>query len=319
MRRPIGAVHPGGLVVALALDAVWGEPPPQLHPVVWAGRFLSRAQRFVPSCPSRRASALGGVAWATGALVTVGAATVVSRCADRLPTPIAPLATGTVLWPLLSGRMLFAEVAGVERGLATGLPEGRAALSRLVSRDTASLTATEVRAAAIESLAENLSDSYVATLLWVAVAGLPGAALHRFANTADAMWGYRNPRWEHAGKVAALADDLLNLAPARVTAVLLAGVRPSLLRHARHEARRTPSPNGGWPMGTLALRLDVRLPKEGVYVLHPTGRDPTAQDLATALSIARRAAAVAALAVTTTLTVAALIAVTARPHPQGAA
>lgn len=306
MKGPARAVLPGGLLVALVLDATWGEPPPRLHPVVWAGHFLSRAQTVVPSSPPGRAGVLGGMAWAGGALVSVGAATALSRCSRRLPAPIAALVTGTALWPLLSGRMLLAEVAGVERALATGVPEGRAALSRLVSRDTSSLTATEVRSAAIESLAENLSDAYVATLFWMALTGLPGAALHRYANTADAMWGYRTARWEHAGKVTARVDDLLNLAPARVTAVLLAGVRPSLLWRARREARRTPSPNGGWPMGTLALRLDVRLPKAGAYVLHPAGRDPTADDLAAALATARRAAVAAAVAACTAMTMAAL-------------
>ena len=78
-----------------------------------------------------------------------------------------------------------------------------------------------MRGAAIESLAENLSDSVVAPLLWYVVAGLPGAALYRFANTADACWGYRSPRWRYAGTVAARADDALNLVPARLTALLL--------------------------------------------------------------------------------------------------
>lgn len=315
MKGRTRAVAGGGLLVALVLDATWGEPPLRLHPVVWAGQFLSRVQTVVPSSPPGPAGVLGGVAWASGALISVGAGTALSRCARRLPAPIAALVTGTALWPLLSGRMLLAEVAGVERALATGVPEGRVALSHLVSRDTSSLTAPEVRAAAIESLAENLSDAYVATLFWVVLAGLPGAALHRYANTADAMWGYRTARWEHAGKVAARVDDLLNLAPARLTAALLAGGRPSLLLRARSEARRTPSPNGGWPMGALALRLDVRLPKAGVYVLHPTGRDPTAHDLTAALATARRAAVAAAVAACTAMTIAALI--TPSP-PEGA-
>jgi adenosylcobinamide-phosphate synthase len=203
---------------------------------------------------------------------------------------------GVALWPLLSARMLLAEVDAVERALGEDLPRGRATLSRIVSRDTSDLTSTEVRSGAIESLAENLSDSVVAPLLWFVVGGLPAAALHRYANTADACWGYRTPRWRHAGRVAARADDALNLLPARATALLLARPDPRL----PGEARRTSSPNAGWPMAALALRLDVRLAKPGHHALNPGGADPGPADVAAALRAARRttviAVALAALA-----------------------
>ena len=151
----------------------------------------------------------------------------------------------------------------------------------------------EVVGAAIESLAENLNDSVVAPLFWFAVAGLPGAALYRLANTADAMWGYRGMRegryWEWAGKWAAHADDVLSWLPARITALLLAlaggGVRPRALAR---EARRTPSPNSGWPMAAMALVLDVRLTKPGVYQLHAQGRAPGAPDVARAETVASK-------------------------------
>jgi adenosylcobinamide-phosphate synthase len=135
-------------------------------------------------------------------------------------------------------------------------------------------------------LAENLSDSVIAPLFWFALLGLPGAALYRFANTADAMWGYRE-RWEWAGKFAARADDLLNLIPARITALglLVVGERPwILLGRLPREASRTASPNSGWPMGALALSLDVRLRKPDVYVLNSTGSAPSDADMATALN-----------------------------------
>ncbi|WP_436639257.1 CobD/CbiB family cobalamin biosynthesis protein, partial [Paracidovorax avenae] len=131
-----------------------------------------------------------------------------------------------LLKPLLAWRMLRDEVVAVEDALAQSLEAGRERLSRLVSRDVHALQAVQVRESAIESLAENLNDSVVAPLFWFALLGLPGAALYRFANTADAMWGYPGMRggryWQWAGKWAARADDVLSWVPARITAVLLA-------------------------------------------------------------------------------------------------
>src|SRR5690606_3824928 len=127
------------------------------------------------------------------------------------------LALGLLLKPMFSWRMLRDEVHAVEQALGESLAAGRARLAWLVSRDVSALDASQVRESAIESLAENLNDSVVAPLFWFAVAGLPGAALYRFANTADAMWGYRGERhgrdWTWAGKWAARADDLLSWLP----------------------------------------------------------------------------------------------------------
>ena len=177
---------------------------------------------------------------------------------------------------------------------------GRARLTHLVSRDVRTLDEGAVRESAIESLAENLNDSVVAPLFWFLLLGLPGAALYRFANTADAMWGYRGERhglvWEWAGKWAARADDVLSWLPARLTALLLT-LPCSLAFRGRvgvgaraliRQAGLTPSPNSGWPMAAMALRLGVRLAKPGVYVLNPAGREPTAADTRCAAARAGR-------------------------------
>jgi adenosylcobinamide-phosphate synthase len=188
-------------------------------------------------------------------------------------------------------------VAAVEQSLTQGIDSGRARLALIVSRDTTQLDSSEVRESALESLAENLSDSVIAPLFWFAIFGLPGAAVYRFANTADAMWGYRG-RWEWAGKFAARTDDLLNLVPARITALglLLAGPnRIAVLRRLPQEAARTASPNSGWPMGALALSLNVRLRKPRVYALNVNGSAPSAQDTATGLRRAEATAWIVAL------------------------
>jgi adenosylcobinamide-phosphate synthase len=190
---------------------------------------------------------------------------------------VAAALLALLLKPLLAWRMLHDEELAVEVALGQSLPAGRAQLSRLVSRDVSALTAVQVRESAIESLAENLNDSVVAPLFWFALLGLPGAALYRFANTADAIWGYPGMRggryWQWAGKWAARADDVLSWVPARITALLMAaGAKGLPLRSLARQARKTPSPNSGWPMAAMALALGVRLAKPGVYTLNSQGR-----------------------------------------------
>jgi adenosylcobinamide-phosphate synthase len=283
------------ILLALLLDHLFGEPPARWHPVVWMGAYLSRIGRTLPDLPPGAAFAGGALAWCGGGvlvLVPVLAATWALRAA---PVWLAVPLGAVLLKPLLSLRLLLDEVAGVEDALAEGLEAGRARLARIVSRDTSALSAGQVRESALESLSENLSDSLVAPLFWYALLGLPGAALYRFANTADAMWGYRG-RWEWAGKWAARADDLLNLIPARLTALVLLGPpRPGALAALMREARRTPSPNSGWPMAALALALGVRLGKPGVYQLNATAPAPASTQVRQALNRAHMAGLALAL------------------------
>ena len=152
-----------------------------------------------------------------------------------------------------------------------------------------------MRESAIETLAENLNDSVVAPLFWFVCWGLPGAAVYRFANTADAMWGYpgvyQGQNWAWAGKWAARADDVLSWLPARLTALallLLGAGQCRVLSELRQQARQTPSPNSGWPMAAMALALNVALHKPGVYALNPQGRSPAAHDTHRALAVAGR-------------------------------
>ncbi|AVS68272.1 cobalamin biosynthesis protein CobD [Paracidovorax avenae] len=288
------------LAAALVIDRWWGEPPVALHPVVWMGRALHGCgERIAPAQPvaaDARAFVLGAAAWLLMALVVAGAAGALQHAALQLPAWLAVPVLALLLKPLLAWRMLRDEVVAVEDALAQSLEAGRERLSRLVSRDVHALQAVQVRESAIESLAENLNDSVVAPLFWFALLGLPGAALYRFANTADAMWGYPGMRggryWQWAGKWAARADDLLSWVPARITAVLLAlcGRRVRWAAVAR-QARRTPSPNSGWPMAAMALALDVRLCKPGVYTLHRRGRAAAPPDTHRAAALAARAVA----------------------------
>jgi len=273
------------IVLAMLVDRWLGEPPRRLHPVVWMGCYLGWIGKRLPERRPEAALILGTTAWLAGAAVVATTYACGYALVAECPRWLAILATALLLKPLFALRMLLEEAESVELALAESLEGGRARLRRIVSRDTARLDAGEVRESALESLAENLSDSVVAPLFWFALLGLPGAAVYRFANTADAMWGYRG-RWEWAGKFAARADDLLNLIPARLTALALSMLgheRLQVLRRLAREAGRTASPNSGWPMAALALSLGIRLRKPGVYALNEPGAAPAAADVTVAL------------------------------------
>jgi adenosylcobinamide-phosphate synthase len=206
-----------------------------------------------------------------------------------LPWPLQALA----LKPAFAGRALLSAAERVEHDLCVGdLSHARTALKSLVSRPTVQLDDTLVAAAAIESLAENLVDSYVAPLAMYAAFGLGGAYAYRAANTADAMWGYRTPEYEWLGKAAARLDDALNWFPARLGAVLLVLVGPQRRRAWRiwrRDAPLTTSPYAGQPMAACAGQLGVRLEKLEHYVLYAEGRPPAGGDIAAARGVVARA------------------------------
>ncbi|MBS4036990.1 MAG: cobalamin biosynthesis protein CobD [Hydrogenophaga sp.] len=300
-------VIPLAVLVALAVDRLWGEPPVRWHPVVWMGRYLGWVgQRIAPTpaeapgLPAWRPALLGALAWLAGAGLVGALAWALGTGLAGAPVWLNGLLLGLLLKPLLAWRMLADEVRAVEQALSAGLQAGRDRLAWLVSRDVNRLDEAQVRESAMETLAENLNDSVVAPLFWFVVAGLPGAAVYRFANTADAMWGYRGERggriWTWAGCWAARADDALSWLPARITAALLwlaapAGRAAMDWSRVRSDAALTPSPNSGWPMATLAHLAGVRLSKPGHYVLHPAGRTAQSADVVLALRLGGRAVA----------------------------
>jgi adenosylcobinamide-phosphate synthase len=284
------------LLLAFCLDRWFGEPSARWHPVVWMGKYLGAigsyiAPRRAPAGPDWLAFWAGALAWYGGAMLVGVAAYLMQSTLLRWGDVLAGVVLAALLKPMLSWRMLRTEVAAVEAALDQSLDAGRQQLGRLVSREVMQLDEDHVRESAIESLAENLNDSVVAPVFWFAVAGLPGAVVYRFANTADAMWGYRGFRagshWEWAGKWAARADDVLSWIPARITAlllVLLAGGRA--FGTLRREASRTASPNSGWPMAAMALAIDRRLRKPGAYALNEEAPTPSPHDTAKALRFA---------------------------------
>jgi adenosylcobinamide-phosphate synthase len=276
------------LMLAWLIDHRFGEPRSAWHPVAWFGRIATPAGHAARALAPPLALVAGAALWFALVGSVAVAAHAVERWAAMLPAWLAVPLLALALKPAFAWRMLKDEVRGVDAALEQGLEQGRARVARLCSRDVSALDAAGVRETAIETLAENFNDSLVAPLLWFLIAGLPGAWAWRAANTLDAMWGYRGD-WEWAGKWAARADDLMAWVPARLAALLL--WQPGLnLAQLTRLARLTPSPNGGWPMAAMALRIGTRLGKPGVYTLNADAPAPGAAALADALASGEQAA-----------------------------
>jgi len=239
--------------------------------------------------------------WQGGVLLLLGCLTVLLLSIGLmsfirlLPFWLAALCLALVLKPFFSVRALLKAGQEIRQALEQAdLAEAQHLLAwNLVSRDTSELKPCEVAGAAISSLAENVTDSIVAPLVCFALFGLPGAAVYRFVNTADAILGYRTPELEYFGKAAAWLDDALNYIPSRLSAVLIllalaSGRWRAAWRSLRSDAQLTPSPNGGITMAAAAGGLGVRLEKRDVYVLNPLGNNPRPEDLANAEQLVLR-------------------------------
>lgn len=283
------------LLGAVLWDILLGEMPSGVHPVVWMGRFISALWARRPR--GERALFLfgTGLVLSGGGLVVLAAASL-----RRLPTALEILLSIPLLKASLSISGLLRAGRGVLSALEAGnLPEARRRLSRdLVSRSTEDLTEGEVAGAAVESLAENLTDSLASPLFFFLLFGLPGALFYRFVNTCDSMIGYRTGDMEWGGKFAARSDDLLNWLPARVSALVLlvaGGVLGADRRGGSHALRGerggTASPNAGWTMSVMAGLLGVTLEKRGAYRLAGGDGFPDEAALTRAIKITAAASA----------------------------
>ena len=284
------------LLLALALDML-GEPPAKFHPVVWYGKLISYFERAAPG--GRLAQLLYGAAMLLisaplalyPALLQHQLAQWISNALRRRGRKSAgmlvfALIEGAGLKPFFARRMLASAGRAVRISLERNdLAAARQKLQSLVSRDRSQLTPELIAAAAIESLAENLSDSIVAPLFYYVCCGLPGAALYRLCNTYDSMLGYHG-HYEYLGKAAARLDDVLNFLPSRLTALLIIICAPlyggswrRAWRTWRRDAHKTASPNAGQPMAAMAGALGVQLEKKGHYVLGEREKAPTTRDI----------------------------------------
>jgi adenosylcobinamide-phosphate synthase len=278
------------------------------HPVTWMGRliaWLDRALNRETATPQARRAA--GVVAVLILLAIVGVlAFLVQSALLRLPFGI--FAAALVASTLVAQRSLHRHVADVAAALETdGVAAGREAVAHIVGRDTDKLDAAGVARAAIESLAENFSDAIVAPVFWMAISGLPGAALYKAINTADSMIGYRTPRHQAFGWAAARLDDLVNLPASRLSALLLvaaavlSGNRAGTAwRAVRRDAGKHRSPNAGYPEAAMAGALGLSLAGPRVYGGAPVEdafmgdgrREAEAADIRRALALYRAADAI---------------------------
>ena len=276
----------GALAGALALDLSFGDPPNRWHPVAWLGYAIAAGRRRLARGSPLRLLVSGALLTLVIAAGAALAGALVAQAATALGRA-GILIEAAALSTCLSVRGLRCAALDVARALDAGdLPAARAALAfHLVSRPTRDLDAGEVAAATVESVAENLTDSVLAPVMFYLVFGLPGAALYRAINTADAMIGYRDGALEHFGKLAARADDVMNLIPARLAALAIVGGSVFVRASPRgafsalwRDRARTASPNAGWTMAAMAGALGVRLVKRGAYELG-TGPLPSVVDI----------------------------------------
>ena len=277
------------VAAALLLDALLGEPK-RAHPLVAFGRLADRLEQHFNGAGARGWRSHGVTAWCLAVLPL----TLLAWLLSLLPG-IGWMVDVVLLYLALGLRSLGEHALPVARALRAGdLIEARRRVGWMVSRDTTQLDEQGVARAATESVLENGSDAVFAALFWFIVAGTPGVVLYRLSNTLDAMWGYRNARFERFGWAAARIDDLLNYLPARLVALTYAllGQTRRALRCWRTQATLWDSPNAGPVMAAGAGALGLELGGAAVYhgELHarPTlgyGAPPQARDIERALDL----------------------------------
>ena len=288
------------LLLAWLLDLWLGDPAWLPHPVVGFGKMIAWGERHLNKGRHRMIK---------GAAMTILLDSIVFFCTwtvlhaiSKSPFPYVNYPLFTILiFFCLAGTTLIREVREVFRAVERSLEEGRRQVGRIVGRDTSELSAQEIRTAALETLAENLSDGVLAPLFWLAVGGPAAMLTYKMVNTQDSMIGYRTERYRDFGCWAAHIDDIANYLPARLTALLMLlanGRRMSEnARFVKKYARNHASPNSGWPEAALAAILDCRFggphyyfgqlfPKP--YIGH-NDRPLTTADMKTAVRVNRMA------------------------------
>ena len=283
------------LLLGWLLDFIFGDPSRLPHPIVWFGKMISWGEHHLNKGCHRMAK---GAVMAIVLILMVFF--VVWGLKRIIPNTVLWLILDTIIiFYCLAGTTLIREVREVFLALDRSLDEGRQQVARIVGRDTSQLSAQEVRTAALETLAENLSDGVIAPLFWLALLGTPGMLAYKMVNTLDSMIGYRTERYKDFGCWAAHIDDVANYIPARLTALLMviASGKLSLLKFVWKHGRRHASPNSGYPEAALAGILNCRFGGPHYYFgelfdkpyIGEKDRELTTKDMHTAVRINRTA------------------------------
>ncbi len=257
------------LLIGWFLDLLLGDPQWMPHPVVWFGKMISFGEKHLNKGKQRKLKgALLSLFFVTFVFVVTWAllymASLLAGNFDfslfTLHFSLSTLLSSLIIFFCLAGTTLIREVRQTFLAVDRSLDEGRKQVARIVGRDTSELSAQEIRTAALETLAENLSDGVIAPLFWLAIGGVPGMLAYKMVNTLDSMIGYKTDRYKDFGCFAAHLDDVANYFPARITAFLmvLASGRFTLLKFVAQYGPRHASPNSGYPEAALAGILGCR-------------------------------------------------------------
>ena len=311
--------NPFSLLIGWLLDLFFGDPQKLPHPIVWFGKMIAACEHQYNKGTHRKLKgaliAIGlilfvfAITWMLRKILGIFALFIFDGTREQVyQIPILLyIFDALAIFYCLAGTTLIREVREVFLALDRSLEEGRKQVARIVGRDTSELSAQEVRTAALETLAENLSDGVIAPLFWLAILGTPGMLAYKMVNTLDSMVGYKTERYRDFGCWAAHIDDIANYIPARLTALLmltfsppkLGGVRGGLnrLKFVWKNARNHASPNSGYPEAALAAILDCRFGGPHYYFgelfdkpyIGTNDRPLTTEDMKTAVRVNRTA------------------------------
>ena len=309
--------NPFSLLIGWLLDLFFGDPQKLPHPIVWFGKMIAACEHQYNKGTHRKLKgaliAIGlilfvfAITWMLRKILGIFALFIFDGTREQVyQIPILLyIFDALAIFYCLAGTTLIREVREVFLALDRSLEEGRKQVARIVGRDTSELSAQEVRTAALETLAENLSDGVIAPLFWLAILGTPGMLAYKMVNTLDSMVGYKTERYRDFGCWAAHIDDIANYIPARLTALLmllysppkLGGVRGGLnrLKFVRKYGRNHASPNSGYPESALAAILDCRFGGPHYYFgelfnkpyIGTNDRPLTTEDMKTAVRVNR--------------------------------
>lgn len=292
------------LLIGWLLDLILGDPSWLPHPIVGFGKMIAFGEHRLNKGSHRKLK---------GALMTIFLIVFISLATPFLcPSLDNPylliLFDAVLIFYCLAGTTLIREVREVFLALDRSLEEGRKQVARIVGRDTSELSAQEVRTAALETLAENLSDGVIAPLFWYTILGVPGMLAYKMINTLDSMIGYKTERYRDFGCWAAHIDDIANYIPARLTALLMviAAGKPQLVKFVWRNGRKHASPNSGYPEAALAGILNCRFGGPHYYFgelfdkpyIGENARELTTADMQKAVRINRTAEVLAIIIIT---------------------
>lgn len=274
-------------------DRLLGDPEGWPHPVLFFGKLIQYGEKKLNYGTDRIVK--GGLL----TLLLVGGTFYFCRellilCND-INYHLVPLVTAIGVFFGLAGKTLITEVQKVFEAVDRSVEEGRLQVARIVGRDTSKLSPQQIRMAALETLAENLSDGVIAPMFWFLLLGLPGMMAYKMVNTLDSMIGYKNERYFEFGKIAAKLDDIANYIPARLTALLMLivsgnwGKRKTVMENGKKHT----SPNAGYPEAALAAILKGRLGGPNFYFgklvdkpyIGDTFKEFTTQDMLLAVKV----------------------------------